>query len=202
MYLMKRDGEYRLLGKTLDDAAGEAFDKGAKMLGLGFPGGPLIDQLAQKGNPAAISFPRPDPKRDSFDFSFSGLKTSLKYYLNRRNRLSLIELGDIAASYQQAIIDTLVNKCMSATRRYDASSLAVVGGVAANSTLRGTLKKKCDLEGISILIPSPALCTDNGAMISAAAYRYYRGSSLDTALSLRAFAHFPIIENRVCHTSH
>ena len=193
LYYMKALGEYRLLGETLDDAAGEAFDKAAKMLGLGYPGGPLMDQMAKKGDPAAISFPR--PYLDTDDFSFSGLKTALRYYLRQQGASVLSQTADIAAGFQQAIVDVLVKKALSAAHQYRALGLLVVGGVAANSVLRETLKEKCAARDLSLFIPPPDLCTDNGAMIAAAAYHRYHSHSMDTVLSLSPQARFPLKEN-------
>jgi tRNA N6-adenosine threonylcarbamoyltransferase len=183
-----------LLGKTVDDAAGEAFDKGAKMLGLGFPGGPFIDRLARDGDPAAVRFPRPDPGKDGFNFSFSGLKTSLKYYLNRQGKLSESQRADVAAGYQQSVVDVLAAKSLAAVNRFKANGLVVAGGVAANSALRRDLESRLGQVGRRLLIPRPALCTDNGAMIAAAAFRHpaaIQKASLNTLLSLAASAHLP-----------
>lgn len=169
LYRVSRPGRYRLLGRTLDDAAGEAFDKAAKLLDLGYPGGPLIDRLAQRGRPNAIRFPRSKGKRGSLDFSFSGLKTSLLYYL--RDHDSWREpghLADIAASYQEAIVDVLVSKAIDALRQTGVSALAVVGGVSANSRLRARLTEAASAEGITLSVPPLSLCTDNAAMIAAA----------------------------------
>jgi N6-L-threonylcarbamoyladenine synthase len=197
LYLVARIGEYRLLGKTRDDAAGEAFDKAAKMLGLGYPGGPIIDRMAVGGDPTAIRFPRPKADPGTFDFSFSGLKTSLKYHLERNGRPTPTQMADIAAGFQQAIVDVLVSRCLTAARAYQARAILVVGGVAANSVLRRTLEKTCDQEGFPLLIPPPALCTDNGAMIAAAGYHLYRrlsriGRHEKSFLSLSPAAHLPL----------
>jgi N6-L-threonylcarbamoyladenine synthase len=175
LYLTTTDGGFQLIGRTLDDAAGEAFDKGAKMLGLGFPGGPAMDRLAQTGNAAAVRFPRPYLKHRNLDFSFSGIKTALLYYLRDLNRAgSPRVLADIAAGYQEAIVEVLVEKAFAAVSRYRVAALAVVGGVSANSRLRSLLSERAAAAGIALAIPRTALCTDNAAMIAAAA----RGSYL------------------------
>jgi N6-L-threonylcarbamoyladenine synthase len=195
LYHIKKFGQYRLLGKTLDDAAGEAFDKAAKMLGLGYPGGPVIDKLAKDGDADAIPFPRPDPGHATDHFSFSGLKTALKYYLERQGRLTASQIVDIAAGFQQAIVDVLVRKSLAAAHRHQAAGLVVVGGVAANSVLRKTLKTKCEASGLSLFIPPPALCTDNGAMIAAAAF-HSKDHSADSCLSLSPKSYLPMKEIR------
>ena len=194
LYLMTAFGEYEQLGKTVDDAAGEAFDKGAKMLGLGFPGGPLIDTLSKNGDPKAVQFPRPEPGKGKLDFSFSGLKTSLKYYLEKKNGLTETDLPDIAAGYQMAIVDVLVDKCLIAVERYHAKGLVVSGGVAANSMLRSTLENRLSRTEHLLFIPRPSLCTDNGAMIAAAAFHQFpkKTRHRTSYLSLSATANLPI----------
>jgi len=163
-------GEYQFIGWTLDDAAGEAFDKGAKMLGLPYPGGPAIDTLAKNGNRQAISFPRPQLHSGDWTFSFSGLKTSLLYYLkNAKNAgKTPLPVADIAASYQEAIVEVLVKKLCRAARQYKVKAIAIVGGVAANSRLRDKLEEQAVAFGLDLTLPPRALCTDNGAMIAAA----------------------------------
>ena len=163
-------GEYQFIGWTLDDAAGEAFDKGAKMLGLPYPGGPAIDTLAKNANPQAIAFPRPQLHSGDLTFSFSGLKTSLRYYLkNAKNAEDLsLPVADIAASYQEAIVEVLVKKLCHAARQYKVKAIAIVGGVAANSRLRGKLEEEAMTFGLEVTLPPRSLCTDNGAMIAAA----------------------------------
>ena len=174
LYLTRTIGEYELIGQTLDDAAGEAFDKAAKMLGLDFPGGPALDRLAQSGNPATIRFPRPYLDNDSLDFSFSGIKTALLYYLRDMDRsASQRPAADIAASYQEAIVEVLVEKAFAAVRRYKAHALAVVGGVSANSRLRALLAERAAQVGIPLAIPRGIFCTDNAAMIAAAGHQAY-----------------------------
>ena len=163
-------GEYQFIGSTLDDAAGEAFDKGAKMLGLPYPGGPAIDALAKQGNPQAVSFPRPQLHSGDFTFSFSGLKTSLLYFLKKQTNPhnAQVPVADIAASYQEAIVDVLVEKLCRAAGQYGATAISVVGGVAANSRLRDKLAEQAGRHGVSLTLPPRSLCTDNAAMIAAA----------------------------------
>ncbi len=163
-------GEYQFIGWTLDDAAGEAFDKGAKMLDLPYPGGPAIDTLAKNGNRQAISVPRPQLHSGDLTFSFSGLKTSLLYYLkNAKNAgKTPLPVADIAASYQEAIVDVLVKKLCHAARQYKVKVISVVGGVAANSRLRGKLEEQALAFGFDLTLPPRSLCTDNGAMIASA----------------------------------
>ena len=174
LYLSSSMGAYQLVGHTLDDAAGEAFDKGAKMLGLDFPGGPALDRLAQSGNPAAVSFPRPYLQNNNLDFSFSGIKTALLYYLRDLDRAgSPRPVADIAASYQEAIVEVLVEKAVAAAQRYRTQALAVVGGVSANSRLRTLLAARTAEIGIPLAIPRGVFCTDNAAMIVAAGRHAY-----------------------------
>jgi N6-L-threonylcarbamoyladenine synthase len=179
LYLTPSVGVYQLIGHTLDDAAGEAFDKAAKMLGLDFPGGPALDRLAQAGNPAAISFPRPYLKNNNLDFSFSGIKTALLYYLRDLDRSgNPRRLADIAASYQEAIVEVLVEKAFAAVKRHKAVALAVVGGVSANSRLRALLTARAGKIGIPLAIPRGVFCTDNAAMIAAAGREAYLAGDL------------------------
>ena len=160
-------GDYHLLGKTRDDAAGEAFDKGAKMLGLPYPGGPEIDRLAQSGDPAAFQFPRSMLESGNLEFSFSGLKTSLLYQLQRltpdeRNT----RLADLCASFQAAIVDVLIAKTLVAARQTGQKLVAASGGVTCNSSLRENLRSACENAGLELKIAEPRLCTDNAAMIA------------------------------------
>ncbi len=159
---------YATLGRTLDDAAGEAFDKGARLLGLGYPGGPALDRLAREGDPEVFGFPRPLPG-DGLDFSFSGLKTSLLYRVRDLGEAAARARADLAASYQAAVVDVLVARALSALEQQRLTSLAVGGGVAANSRLRARLAEACADRGIDLWIPDMALCTDNAAMIAGAA---------------------------------
>ncbi|HZS10790.1 MAG TPA: tRNA (adenosine(37)-N6)-threonylcarbamoyltransferase complex transferase subunit TsaD, partial [Nitrospirales bacterium] len=174
LYRIEAGWQYRLLGRTLDDAAGEAFDKAAKMLGLPYPGGPAIDRAAREGNPTAVRFPRPHLKPRSLDFSFSGLKTALLYYLRDLDRAGKPRrTADIAAGYQEAIVDVLIEKAFDAVRRSEVGALAVVGGVSANTRLRSLLAERGAREGIRLIIPRPSYCTDNAAMVAAAGRRAY-----------------------------
>lgn len=169
LYRKDTDGRCTLLGHTKDDAAGEAFDKGAQMLGLDYPGGPAIDRLAQTGNPTAITFPRSYLKKGSLDFSFSGLKTALLYKLQRLDQSQRdTRLADMAAGYQEAIVTVLVDKAFAALHSQGVMALAVVGGVSANSRLRQHLHERASVSGIRLSLPALAYCTDNAAMIAAA----------------------------------
>ncbi len=183
LYRKEQDGTCRLLGCTRDDAAGEAFDKGAQMLGLGFPGGPALDKLAQTGNPQAIPFPKSSLKKGSLEFSFSGLKTALLYKLQAIDQDTMTATkADLAAGYQEAIVSVLVEKAFAAVRQTGVSALAVVGGVSANSRLRTLLQQQAQVEQIRLSIPSLHFCTDNAAMIAAAgrqALRAGRRMSMD-----------------------
>jgi N6-L-threonylcarbamoyladenine synthase len=167
LYLVKGYTEFELIGKTRDDAAGEAFDKAAKVLGLEYPGGVAIDRLAKEGNPEAIHFPRPFKGTKTLDFSFSGLKTSLVYYLRKNPDPDDEQLRDICACYQEAIAETLTEKTLLAAKESGVGSVVIAGGVACNSRLRALAKERFGEEGITLRIPSPALCTDNAAMIGA-----------------------------------
>jgi N6-L-threonylcarbamoyladenine synthase len=164
---MDAPGRYRVLGSTLDDAAGEAFDKVARFLGLGYPGGPAIDHLAMSGDPAAISFPRAMID-EGYDFSFSGLKTSV---INHVRKHPEVATEDVAASFQQAVTDVLVAKARRAAAEIGAKGLALAGGVAANSQLREATLDVCMADGLRAFLPSRSMCTDNAAMVAAAAYR-------------------------------
>ena len=169
LYYKEPNGHCRLLGATRDDAAGEAFDKGAQLLGLEYPGGPAIDYLARQGNQEAIPFPRSYLKQGSLDFSFSGLKTALLYRLQAMpEEARAKQLTDMAASYQEAIVVVLVDKAFTAVRSCGAQALAVVGGVSANSRLRSLLQQRAASEDLSLSLPPLAYCTDNAAMIAAA----------------------------------
>ena len=165
---------FEVLGKSLDDAAGEAYDKVARCLNLPYPGGVEIDRLAKQGNPAAITFPRVWLGSQNLDFSFSGLKSAVLNYLNSAKMAgNEICPADIAASFQQAVVDVLVKKAMMACEAANCDKLAVAGGVAANSHLRSALEETCDARGIALNIPRPIYCTDNAAMIASAAYFDY-----------------------------
>ncbi|HJS66877.1 MAG TPA: tRNA (adenosine(37)-N6)-threonylcarbamoyltransferase complex transferase subunit TsaD [Nitrospiraceae bacterium] len=169
LYFKEPSGHCRLLGATKDDAAGEAFDKGAQLLGLEYPGGPAIDRLARQGNPGAIVFPRSYLKKGSLNFSFSGLKTSLLYKLQAMNeQYRTAQAANIAAGYQEAIVAVLVKKSFAAVQSSGARALAVVGGVSANSRLRLLLQQRAASENVQLSLPPLAYCTDNAAMIASA----------------------------------
>jgi N6-L-threonylcarbamoyladenine synthase len=192
LYYCPQRGQYTVLGRTRDDAAGECFDKVAKMLHLGYPGGPIIDRLAQSGDPLAIHFPRPLAAKDTFDFSFSGLKTAVRSYLLQITDLQGKHLfaddtfwpvppvawweqqrNDILASFQQAVVDALITKTRLAVKHTQVRGVAVVGGVACNAALRQQMLHTGATDGFSVFIPSPPFCTDNAAMIACAAYHRY-----------------------------
>lgn len=167
LVLVRNHGDYELLGRTRDDAAGEAFDKSARVLGLGYPGGPIIDRLAAKGNPDAVRFPRAKLD-DTLDFSFSGLKTAvIRLY---RDRGAEYSIEDLAASFQAAVVDMLVNTTMTALGRLGIKRVALAGGVAANSGLQKRMREEADARGLELSYPPPRLCTDNAAMIACAGY--------------------------------
>jgi N6-L-threonylcarbamoyladenine synthase len=169
LYSVTGDG-MNLLGQTLDDAAGEALDKGARMLGLGFPGGPAISKAARDGDPSRYDFPVALKEKSNLDFSFSGLKTSLLYKLKALDEDEIWEeLPDLAAGYETAVVEALSRKLLRAAELYDAPALVVVGGVAANASLRQRLERECEGLGTKLVVPPPELCTDNAAMIGAAA---------------------------------
>lgn len=164
-------GKYEILGHTRDDAAGEAFDKVARAIGLGYPGGPKIDRLAKEGNPEAIMFPRPKFEDSPYDFSFSGLKSAVLNYLNGCQMKGVeINRADVAASFQKAVCDVLVEHAMLAVKESGLGKFAIAGGVASNSSLREAFAKACEKQGVAFYHPSPIFCTDNAAMIGAAAY--------------------------------
>ena len=167
-------GNYEILGKTEDDAAGEAFDKVARAIGLGYPGGPKIDRVSKSGNPEAIKFPRAKVGGSEYDFSFSGLKSAVLNYLNTASMNNeTIVTEDVAASFQQAVIDVLVGHSMEALNQYGFKKFAIAGGVASNSGLREAFENACKERNIEFFLPPPILCTDNAAMIGSAAYFEY-----------------------------
>lgn len=168
---VKDYGEYEVLGRTMDDAAGEAYDKVARAIGLGYPGGPKIDKAAREGDPEAIAFPRAHIDGEEYDFSFSGLKSAVLNYLNScEMKGEKVNTQDVAASFQAAVVDVLVGNSMKAADRYGVKHFAIAGGVASNTALRNAMQEACSERGIMFYRPSPILCTDNGAMIAGAAY--------------------------------
>ena len=167
-------GEYEIVGRTRDDAAGEAFDKVARAIGLGYPGGPKIDKLAKEGNPDAIEFPRAHVDDAPYDFSFSGIKSAVLNYINSANMQGKeINRADVAASFQKAVVDALVSRAVRLAKECGMDKLAIAGGVASNSALRAAIQEECTKNNIRFYSPSPILCTDNAAMIGAAAYYEY-----------------------------
>lgn len=192
LVLAKGPGRYRVLGRTRDDAAGEAFDKVARLFGLGYPGGPEIDKRAAKGDPRAVAFPRP-AMPGTWDFSFSGIKTSVLYMLKGRVPKGRA-LDDMCASFQEAVAETLVDKTVAAARKFKARDIVVGGGVAANSRLRALMTERGTAAGFAVRLPARALCTDNAAMIAHAAFRRLSagkragGGACDPALPLRSWA--------------
>ncbi len=174
LVIVKDYGEFEILGRTRDDAAGEAFDKVARAIGLGYPGGPKIDKLSKEGNPQAIRFPRAKINDAEYDFSFSGLKSAVLNYLNKcRMTGEEINEADVAASFQQSVVDVLVDTAIRGAKDRGMKKLAIAGGVASNQTLRKAMEEACEKAGIAFYYPSPILCTDNAAMIGAAGYYEY-----------------------------
>ncbi len=178
-------GVYKILGRTRDDAAGEAFDKVARAIGLGYPGGPKIDALSKQGNPHAITFPKAHVADAPLDFSFSGVKSAVLNYINScEMKGESFEPADIAASFQEAVVEVLVEHSMEAVDLYGVDKFAIAGGVAANQGLRKAMKEACEKKGIRFYYPSPIFCTDNAAMIGAAAYYdYIAGERADFSLN-------------------
>ena len=174
LVIVKDYGEFEILGRTRDDAAGEAFDKVARAIGLGYPGGPKIDKVSKEGNPEAIAFPRAHVEDAPYDFSFSGLKSAVLNYINGCQMKGIeYNQADIAASFQKAVTDVLVANAMHAVEEFHVDKLAIAGGVASNSALRAAMKEACEKRGVEFYYPSPIFCTDNAAMIGVAAYYEY-----------------------------
>ncbi len=194
LVLVKAYNEYEIIGRTRDDAAGEAFDKVARAIGLGYPGGPKVDKLAKEGNPEAISFPRAHVDEAPYDFSFSGLKSAVLNYLNSCEMKHIeINRADVAASFQQAVVDVLVANSINAAKDHGIGKLALAGGVASNSRLRECMKEAAKKEGLAFYYPSPILCTDNAAMIGATGYYAYMAGER-SPLSLNAMPNLKIGE--------
>ncbi|NLD39117.1 MAG: tRNA (adenosine(37)-N6)-threonylcarbamoyltransferase complex transferase subunit TsaD [Desulfatiglans sp.] len=196
LYFVKAPGDYELMGQTLDDAAGEAFDKVAKLLGLGYPGGAIIEAKARSGRSDAVQFPRAYISDESLDFSFSGLKTAVALYIDKwekqgREKANTIKLEDIAASFQEAVFDVLIDKLIMAGKKSHVSSLVLAGGVACNRTLREKLTLRSIKEGFKVFFPMPAYCTDNGAMIALAGFfRAVKNDYTDFNIDVRS--RFPV----------
>lgn len=196
LVLVKAYGDYQIIGKTRDDAAGEAFDKVARAIGLGYPGGPKIDKLSKEGNPEAIAFPRAQIEGCPYDFSFSGLKSAVLNHINSQEMKGIeINRADIAASFQNAVVDVLVTKAVAAAKDYGMKRVAIAGGVAANSSLRNAMAKACSENELTFYYPSPIFCTDNAAMIGTAAYYEYLNGVRD-GLDLNAIPNLKIGERR------
>jgi N6-L-threonylcarbamoyladenine synthase len=192
LYEMESVGRYRLVGGTRDDAAGEAFDKIAKLLDLGFPGGPVIEKAARNGNPGAVDFPRAMMKQENFDFSFSGLKTAVRLHVESRTALTAGAIADIAASAQEAIVDALVRKTIACALAHGVPDVYLAGGVAANARLRERLAAECSGAGLTYHAPLLRYCTDNGAMVACAAAKHIsRGK--DDKLDLDVFTRGPVV---------
>ncbi len=189
--------KYRVIGTTQDDAAGEVYDKVAKYLGLGFPGGRIIDELAQEGNPTAIDFPRPMLRSGNAQFSFSGIKTSVRYFIEKAKSngtdIDDIIIKDIAASFQAAVVDVLVAKTIQAANETSVLSITLTGGVAANSQLRSSLTSAADEIDVKVYYPPIRLCTDNGAMIAGIAFEKHK-QGLQDKLSLNAAANGALVD--------
>jgi N6-L-threonylcarbamoyladenine synthase len=190
--------DVRSLGSTIDDAAGEAFDKVARVLGLPFPGGPHVDRVATEGNSTFVVFPRGltsgrDMERHRFDFSFSGLKTSVARWVEARERAGEpVPVADVAASFQEAVVDVLTRKAVQACREHGVDDLLIGGGVAANTRLRAMAQERCDAAGIRLRVPRPGLCTDNGAMVAALGAQMVARSRAASALDLPADSSMPV----------
>jgi len=188
-------GNYKRLGQTRDDAAGEAFDKVAKLLGLGYPGGPIIDELSKSGDQKAIRFPRSFLSKNSLDFSFSGLKTAVVNYVKSHPEpaggYSEDLVRDIVSSFQEAVVDVLVKKTLQAAHHQGLRRIVLSGGVAANRHLREKIKEEASRQKVKVYLPSPSFCTDNAAMVGVVGYEYLK-RGIQSPLSLNAFSNLPL----------
>ncbi|MHC2994328.1 MAG: tRNA (adenosine(37)-N6)-threonylcarbamoyltransferase complex transferase subunit TsaD [Candidatus Atribacteria bacterium] len=192
---IKNYGEYKLLGQTKDDAAGEVFDKIAKVLDLSYPGGPIIEKLAKEGDPSLIKFPRPLLNNKGYDFSFSGLKTAVIYYIKKlKEENKIVQVKDILASFQQAVIDVLVEKTIRAALEFKTKQIVLAGGVAANDLLRREIKERANLLNVKVFYPSLSLCTDNAAMVASAGY-YKLKENKKSSLNLDAVSRLSLVRN-------
>ncbi|MCR5156929.1 MAG: tRNA (adenosine(37)-N6)-threonylcarbamoyltransferase complex transferase subunit TsaD [Butyrivibrio sp.] len=192
LVLVKDYGEYDIIGQTRDDAAGEAFDKVARAIGLGYPGGPKIDKAAREGNPDAFTFPQAKIEGAEYDFSFSGLKSAVLNLINQAKMQGQeLDQADIAASFQKAVVEVLAGHAIRACKEYGMNKLAIAGGVASNTALRERLEKECAANNIEFYRPSPVLCTDNAAMIGAAAFFEYR-KGVRFGLDMNAVPNLPL----------
>ena len=188
-------GEYEIIGRTRDDAAGEAFDKVARAIGLGYPGGPKIDKLSKEGNENAIEFPKAKIADAPYDFSFSGVKSAVLNYINICNmKNETVNEADIAASFQKSVVDAIVSRTIMAAKEFGIDKVALAGGVAANGGLRAGMAKECEKEGLNLYYPSPILCTDNAAMIASAGYYEYK-KGIRHGLDLNAIANLKLGEH-------
>ncbi len=194
LYHVTGEESFSLLGQTRDDAAGEAFDKVARLLGLGYPGGPVIDQVAREGDPKAFHFPRAMSKTQGLDFSFSGLKSAVLNYLRESilPPLSPRALADLAASFQEAVVEVLVQKTIGAARICNVEKLIVAGGVACNTRLREQMTLRAEQQGLAVLFPRPSLCTDNGAMVARAAWAALKKGEGALDLGMNARSRWPL----------
>jgi N6-L-threonylcarbamoyladenine synthase len=191
LYVARREGEYSLMGQTVDDAAGEAFDKVAKLLGLGYPGGRVIEAAAARSEGTPTHFTRPFMKKGRFDFSFSGIKTAARTVVAAEGTLDDTRIARIAAGFQEAVVDVLTGKTLDLARRESVRTIVVTGGVAANSRLRAAMTERAGARGVRVLLPPKQLCTDNAAMIAAVGRIRAAEGSLDT-LSMNAVSRWPI----------
>ena len=185
LVIVKDYGSFEIIGRSCDDAAGEAYDKVARAVGLGYPGGPKVDKLAREGNPHAVEFPRGEVKNSPYDFTFSGLKSAVLNYINHANMTGeSIDKADLCASFQNAVVESLVERTIACAKEFGFETVAMAGGVSANSGLRAAMEEACRREGFKCCYPAPGLCTDNAAMIAAAGYyEFMKGNISDEYLN-------------------